>query len=292
VKNDEINAMIEKLELLRSRDKKAISELEDLVSELRNSLQERDKLVLDMMDKLVPPIMREKATLSQGDIKIVRRLEKKDDVLSNVRVSIEDNIKFLEATSLKPGDVKEVKSQQDQFATIWEVIGPKLDYVYKENNGNAAKLKEIDSLFNEWYYNSVSNNVWRSINSEFKSNGINLAHFINGKEFVKSVNLFVDDEIKNLGIKSDEATEKTFVSFTDSTWFKVIKPEWIPYLIEGNLFTIDQKDAVESTIQRWKDELYPSKWWLYVIIWLLVIVVVIPVLLLLIKKRKQKLQEN
>jgi len=287
-KNNEINAMIEKLEMLRNKEKKTIAELENLIAELRSSLHERDLLVLDMMDKLIPPIMREKATLSRGDINIIRRLEKKENVLANVKVSIEDNMRFLEATSLDPGDIKEIQAQQEQFATMWEVIGPKLRDIYAQNNSKANELKEIDSLFNQWYYNSINKNVWRSINSEFKSNGINLTEFSNSNEFVNSVKLFIEDEIKNLGVKSNEASEKTYVNFTDSTWFKVVKPAWIPYLIEGNLFSTKQKDEVEAEILRWKDELYPSKWWLYVILWVLITVIVIPILLLVIKKRMQK----
>jgi hypothetical protein len=289
-KSNEINAMIEKLEMLRNNEKKTIAELENLVAELRSSLHERDILVLDMMDKLIPPIMREKATLSRGDINIIRRLEKKENVLANIKVSIEDNMRFLEATSLDPGDIKEIRAQQEQFATMWEVIGPKLEEIYAENSSKANELIEIDSLFHQWFFNSVSKNVWRSINSEFKANGINLIEFSNSNEFVNSVNLFIEDEIKNLGVKSDEASEKTYVNFTDSTWFKVVKPAWIPYLIEGDLFSIEQKDEVEAEIQIWKDELYPSKWWLYVILWVLITVIVIPILLLIIKKRKQRYQ--
>lgn len=289
-KSNEINAMIEKLEMLRNSEKKTIAELENLVAELRSSLHERDILVLDMMDKLIPPIMREKATLSRGDINIIRRLEKKENVLANVKVSIEDNMRFLEATSLDPGDIKEIQAQQEQFATMWEVIGPKLEDIYAENSSKANELIEIDSLFNQWFFNSVNKNVWRSINSEFKANGINLIEFSNSNEFVNSVNLFIEDEIKNLGVKSDEASEKTYVNFTDSTWFKVVKPAWIPYLIEGDLFSTAQKDGVEAEIQMWKDELYPSKWWLYVILWVLITVIVIPILLLIIKKRKQRYQ--
>jgi hypothetical protein len=289
-KNNEISAMIEKLEMLRNRENKTIAELKNLVAELKNSLNERDLLVLDMMDKLIPPIMREKATLSRGDVNIIRRLEKKENVLANVKVSIEDNMRFLEATSLDPGDIKEIQAQQEQFATMWEVIGPKLEDIYVQNSSKANELKEIDSLFNQWYYNSVDKNVWRSINSKFKANGINLIEFSNGNEFVNSVNLFIEDEIKNLGVKSDEASEKTYVNFTDSTWFKVVKPVWIPYLIEGDLFSTEQKDEVEADIQKWKDELYPSKWWLYVIMWVIITVIVIPILLLIIKKRKQRYQ--
>ncbi|MBT8383858.1 MAG: hypothetical protein KJO59_16090, partial [Ignavibacteria bacterium] len=108
-RNTELIIKIEDLKALRKKDKKTIAELENLIAELRNSLRKRDKLVVDMMDKLMPPIMREKATLSLEDQNMVRREEQKEDVLQNVKISIEDNIKFLEATSLNPDDIKDVQ---------------------------------------------------------------------------------------------------------------------------------------------------------------------------------------
>ena len=287
IKNNEIIAKIEELEALRNKDKKTIAELENLVADLKNSLMERDKLVLKMMDQLVPPIMREKATLSAEDKYVVRRLENKDDVIENVKISLKDNIRFLEATSLNPNDIKTIQEQQDQFANMWQAVGPKLVDVYAGKDLKAYELKEIDSLFTQWYYKSVDQNVWRSILDEFSANGINLKEFNYGDEFVQSINLFIGDEIKNIGIKSQEASEKTYTAFTDSTWFSVIKPVWIPYLIEGGLFTVEQKDAVEASIEKWKGEVYPSQWWLYVILWVVITAIVVPVILLIIKKVKR-----
>ncbi len=287
-RNNEIIAKIDELENKSRKDQKTITELEEFVEELRNSIMERDKLVLAMMDKLVPPIMREKATLSTEDKNIVRRLEKKDDVLENIKISMRDNMRFLEATSLNPVDIQTVQEQQEQFANMWQVIGPRLVDVYAEKSKKAEELKEIDSLFVEWYHKSVDQNVWRSIRNEFRLKGINLKEFNFGDEFVESVNIFIKDEIKNLGVKSSEASEKTFTDFTDSTWFKSIKPVWVPYLIEGGLLTAEQKDEIEAGIEKWKDELYPSKWWLYFILWVVIIAILVPFVLLLIKRRKSK----
>jgi hypothetical protein len=287
-RNNEIIAMIDELENKRRKDQKTIAELEEFVEELRNSIMERDKLVLAMMDKLVPPIMREKATLSTEDKTIVRRLEKKDDVLENIKISMRDNMRFLEATSLNPADIQTVQEQQEQFANMWQVIGPRLVDAYAEKSKKAEELKEIDSLFVEWYHKSVDQNVWRSIRNEFRLKGINLKEFNFGDEFVESVNLFIKDEIKNLGVKSSVASEKTFTDFTDSTWFKSIKPVWVPYLIEGGLLTTEQKDEIEADIEKWKDELYPSKWWLYLILWIVIVAILVPVILFIIKRRKSK----
>ena len=77
-RNNQIIIMIDELETLRKKDKKTIAELENLIADLRNSLRQRDRLVVEMMDKLIPPIMREKATLSAEDKRIVRRVENKE----------------------------------------------------------------------------------------------------------------------------------------------------------------------------------------------------------------------
>jgi len=286
-RNIQIIAMFDELETLTKMDKKAITESENLIEDLRNYLWQRDKLVVDMMDKLIPAIMREKATLSAEDKRIVRRAENKEDVLHNIKVSIKDNIRFLEATSLKPDDIKEIREQQDQFSDTWKAIGPKLLDVYASKDKKTAQLKEIDSLFIQWYYKSFDQNVWRSIRNEFRKHNIVLKEFNYGDEFVHSVKLFIEDELKSLDIKSDEASVQTYVSFTDSTWFSTIKPIWMPYLIEEGKFTIEQKDEVETNIEKWVNELYPSKLWLYILIWFGIVIFLLPAILLLIRKRKK-----
>jgi len=286
-RNNELIIKIEDIKALRNKDKKTIAELENLITDLRNSLRKRDKLVVDMMDKLMPPIMREKAKLSPEDKNLIRREERKEDVLENVKISIEDNIRFLEATSLNPDDIKDVQKQQEQFSDTWKAIGPKLVDVYADKSSKAMVLKEIDSLFTQWNYNSVDQNVWRSIRDEFKKHSIILKEFNYGDEFIHSIKLFIDDEIKNLGVKSDEASEKTYVNFTDSTWFASVKPNWVPYLIEGGLLTEKQKDEVEMSIEEWKSELYPSKLWLYILIWCSIVIILVPAVLILIKRRKK-----
>jgi hypothetical protein len=232
--------------------------------------------------------MREKESLSPGDKRIVRNLENKEDVLENIKVSLKDNIRFLEVTSLNPTDIESVQQQQEEFAEMWKVIGPKLVNVYSEEDKKAEELKEIDSLFTRWHYESVDQNIWSSIRNEFRAKGIILSEFNYGDEFVQSVNQFINDEIKNLDVKSDKASEKTFTNFSDSVWYGKVKPVWVPYLLEGGLLTVEQKDEIEKKLEEWKGELHPSKWWLYLILWIVLVAVLVPVILLIIKKRRPK----
>ena len=286
-RNNQIIVMFDELEKLSKKDKKTIAESENLIEDLRNYLLQRDKLVVDMMDKLIPAIMREKATLSAEDKRIVRRAENKEDVLQNIKISLKDNIRFLGATSLKPDDIKTIREQQNQFSDTWQAIGPKLLDVYENKDKKTARLKEIDSLFIQWYYKSLDQNIWRSVRNEFRKQNIILKEFNYGDEFVHCVKLFIEDEIKNLDIKSEEASVKTYVNFTDSTWFSTIKPIWVPYLIEEGKFTVEQKDEVEASIEEWVNELYPSKLWLYILIWFGIVIFLLPTILLLIRRRKK-----
>ena len=83
--------------------------------------------------------------------------------------------------------------------------------VYSEDEKKAEELKEIDELFDSWYA-AVAKEAWDSINEEFSINGIELRSFKNGNEFTTSVEMFIGDELKNLGVKSEEESKRIYAS--------------------------------------------------------------------------------
>lgn len=269
-RNNELIAQVQKLEAQREKDAKTIKKLETLVAELQSSIRERDNLVLAMIDSLMPPIMRDKEALTVEDKNAVVTEEQRDNVLNNIKTTIKDNIKFMQVTSLMPEDLESIKNQQKDFSGKWQKVGKKLVDVYADDKNKAGELKQIDELFNDWYA-AVSIEAWESISEEFSLNGIELRSFKNGEEFTNSAEMFIDDELKNLGVKSKEESEKTYASFADSTWFAVIQPVWMNYLIENKLLTDESKTKIESKISEWKNALYPSNWWIYLLIALIVV---------------------
>ena len=269
-RNNELLVQVQKLEDQRQKDAKAIKKLENLVAELRSSIRERDNLVLSMIDSLMPPTMRDKEALTVEDKNMVASEEKKDNVLSNVKTTIRDNIRFIQATSLKPKDLESIREQQKDFVNKWQKVGVKLVEVYAEDGNKTEELKQIDELFNEWS-TVVKQEAWESIIDEFSLNGIDLMGFKNGEEFTNSVDMFIGDELKNLGVKSDEDSKRVYAQFADSTWFASIQPVWMNYLIENKMLTDENKNKMESKISEWKNALYPSYWWIYLIIALVVI---------------------
>ena len=269
-RNNELILKVRSLEAQTQKDAKTIKKLQGLVAELQSSIQERDDLVLSMVDSLMPPIMREKENLSAEDKNKVASEEQKNNVLNNVRTTIRDNIRFMKVTSLKPADLRSIREQQKDFANVWQKVGVRLVEVYAENRKKGEVLKQIDELFDNWYA-AVEREAWDSINEEFLLHGIELRSFENGKQFTNSVLMFVGDELKNHGVKSDEEAKRVYANFADSTWFAVIEPVWMTYIIENKMLTDKDKIQMEGKIAEWRHVLYPSYWWIYLIIAVVVI---------------------
>ena len=265
-RNTELINKIQEYEYLDKKDVNKVAELDALVRELKRSLRKRDELIVSIVDSLLPQQMMEQTQLSSLERNSIYIEAEKNNVLSNVKRSLLDNVRFIELTTLEPDDLNEIKKQQNQFAEFWQSSGAKLIDIYAGKNKKSKEIKEIDSLFSMWNL-SLEQEVWRNIREEFSYNNINLIEFTNGEEFTNVLISFIDDAIKNIGVKSPEGSNLTYSSFSDSTWFKVISPNWVPYLIDNEMLDLEQKSNVEVKISDWKGRLTPSSFdWMYVLV--------------------------
>ncbi|MBI5661800.1 MAG: hypothetical protein HZC46_06615 [Ignavibacterium album] len=273
-KNAELLNQIQILEVQRKKDAETIARLEKLVSELRASLKKRDELVYAIIDSLAPKLSGDVSALTQKEKEqIVAETEKKN-VLYIVKKSLRDNTRFLEVTTLKPEDLKDVKEQQSNFVSMWQKVGPKLVDVYAGRKDKAQELKDIDALFTSWK-TGIQREAWESIREDFALNNINLQSFYNGNEFTEIITAFINDEIKSYGVKSKEESERIYSVFVDSVWYKTIANEWMPYLLENNLLSSQQKDLIEKKIAEWKEVISPKNLTLiYVGVGILIVLIV------------------
>jgi len=282
-RNNELLVKIQDLEAIRNKDKKTIAKLENLVADLRANIYKRDRMVIEMVDSLMPPLMREKANLTAEDKQEIISDEEKGNVLTNVKRTINDNTRFLEVTSLKPKDLTEIRKQQSEFSKTWRYIGLKLIDVYSDDEQKSGEIKIIDSLFTRWH-RAVDREAWSTMREEFSENDIQLQKFSDAEQFKGVLISFINDEIKNIDVKSETESKNIFVNFVDSTWFDSIQPTWMPYLLDNKLITGAQKDEIETKISEWKSGLFPSMWWIYLIIALVIIGTIIFIVL----RRKPK----
>ncbi len=270
-RNSELINKIQEYEYVNKKNAKKIAELERLVASLRASLKRRDELILSIVDSLMPSLTPERTALTPKEKNQVYVEAEKGNVLANIKKSLMDNIEFIKVTALEPDDLSEIKKQQKDFSNFWQYEGVKLVDVYTAKKQKANEIRQIDSLFTLWYW-IVDHEAWINIKAEFAFNDIHLIEFTNGDEFTNVLTSYIDEEIKNIGVKSIEQSENNYALFADSTWFKVISRKWIPYLIENELLSVDNKDKIESRISDWKGRLTPSSFdWIYVLVALIAV---------------------
>ncbi|MDY0082641.1 MAG: hypothetical protein RBR74_05610 [Ignavibacteriaceae bacterium] len=283
-RNNELLDRISILETQKSKDAATIDELEKLIADLRITVLKRDQLIFSIVDSLTPKLAGDVSSMTKRDKEQVYSQIERNNLLATIKKSLRDNSRFLEVTSLKVGDLDEVRKQQENFVSMWNKIGPKLIEVYAGKKEQSAELKEIDNLLTVWS-NRIKKEAWESINEEFSLHNINLQEFNNGNDFSSIVLKYISDEIKNYGIKNKEESEKNFTAFADSVWFKSISLEWMPYLLNSKLLTTAQKDEIEKKISEWKSVMTPKDTlWLYAVIGLAVLFVV--ALFFILRKKK------
>jgi hypothetical protein len=210
--------------------------------------------------------------LSAAEKQKVYSEAQKANVISNIQRAINDNIRFLEVTKLKPDDIDEIKKQERDFVKIWRNVGPKIIEIYSEKNQNVNYLKDIDAAFSRWNA-AITQEAWNSVGEEFKDHGISLTKFSSGSEFVKSVSSYVDDEIKNKNVKGGEESEKSYKTFADSVWFGKVKETWVPFLEDNKMLSATEKDSIELKLSQWKDEVSGGFNWIYIVIAVLIIII-------------------
>lgn len=287
-RNTELMNRIQELEYVNKKNAKKIAELEGLVNSLRLSLKRRDELILSIVDSLMPQLTPDRTSLTSEEKDQVYIEAEKNNVLSNVKKSLQDNIQFIEVAAFEPEDINEIKKKQKDFANFWRYEGIKMVDVYVDKMQRTNEIREIDSLFTQWY-RILDYEAWKNIRAEFGFNNIYLFEFTNGVEFTNVLTSFIDEEMKNIGVKSLEESEKTYALFADSTWFKVIDNKWIPFLIENEMLTVEDRNRIESKIADWKGRLTPSSLdWIYV----LLAIIVVAVVGVMYRRRSSKLQAS
>lgn len=263
--NQNLLAQIKALNLQVKKDAATIASLKKLIAQLKANIQQRDLLVKDIIDSLLTEFAKTPGTLSDVEKQTIITKVDSRNLFYNIERTIVDNIQFMRVTQLSPKDLSEMKKQYRDFNRLWKQIGPKLSDVYLTNQDKATQIANIDGLFFEWN-TRLNDEIWNQVNQVFREKNLAVLPFRSGEQFVNSIYAFIDDEIKNLSVKNKDEALKTYYTFTDSVYFKIIQPVWIPLLIENNIMTEANKDSIEARIALWKEKLSPpSKFnWVYV----------------------------
>lgn len=263
--NQGLISQIRTLQIRSAKDAQTIASLQKLVAQLKANIQQRDELVRGIVDSLLAQFVQMPNGLNEAEKQNIYTKVDAGNLFFNVERTIADNIQFMKVTQMTPDDLGEMKKQYKDFNKVWRQIGPKLAEVYLNRKDKTAQIANIDAMFADWNFR-VNDEMWGQVNKLFREKKIALLQFKSGDQFVNSVSSFVGDEMKNLGVKSTSETENIYYAFTDSVYFKIVEPVWIPILIENNMMTDANKDSIDSYIAKWKEKVAPgtSLNWVYI----------------------------
>lgn len=292
-KNQDLIAQIKALNLQVKKDAATIASLQRLVAQLKANIQQRDLLVRDIIDSLLTEFLKTPGTLNEAEKQaIISRVDSRN-LFYNIERTIADNIQFMKVTQLTPKDLSEMKKQYKDFNKLWKQIGPRFSDVYLTKQDKVTEIANIDGMFFEWN-SRLNEEIWSQINQLFREKNLALLPFRSGEQFVNSVYSFIDDEIKNLGVKSKDESLNTYYAFTDSVYFKTVQPVWIPILIENNMMTEADKDSIEAHIALWKEKISPpSKFnWVYIAGGIIIIALIVALFMKGRNKQKVVIEEK
>ncbi|RPI01468.1 MAG: hypothetical protein EHM64_15660 [Ignavibacteriae bacterium] len=255
-----------------AKDQAAIDSLTSLVSKLRQNLSARDNLIFALVDSLF--LQYDKNVASMNDIEkqgISGKFERQN-VLSNIKKSIADNLQFLESTNLAPNDYAEIARHHQQFASQWKGLGPKLANIYLSGKKKKNEVALIDSMLSTWSA-KVDISTWKALGSLMSKGGVQLKPFSNGDEFTANFSEFVRNEISNANQELEDVRAKRYNTFNDMVWKTDINPVWLPVLVESGKITASQKMEIEKQFDLWHSAVTPVSPYLYGLIALVIVIV-------------------
>jgi len=288
--NSELMYQVQSLKRSASKNAKTIDSLKYLVKRLSAKLKERDDLVMSMVDSLFQQITVIPASVNDYESNGVFKKIASTNFFENIKRSVSDNMKFMRVTILTPDDLNEIRGQQQEMSARWQKVGPSLAKVYLQSKQQATEVNQINNLFDEWKQ-QIDDQVWERVYNIFEKKNIHLLQFKSGDEFTNSISSFVQDEIKNYGVKGKDESDKTYALFVDSLWFKEVEPEWIPYLLNDKMITEANKDSLDSKIKEWKEKVSPSEFPLW-IIYVVVGVIMVTVLSIVLFRKPVKVEND
>lgn len=251
-------------------DRALVDSLNTVISKLRRNLKERDNLIFALLDSLF--MQYDKDVASMNDVEkqgISVRLERRN-VLTNIKKSIADNLKFLESTNLSANDYAEIARQNQRFSSQWNGLRPKIAGIYLGGKQKKSEAVLIDSMLSTWS-SKVDQGTWKALGVLLEKGGIQLTPFKNGDELTGGFSEFVTAEINNTKQEPGDVRLKRFNTFNDLVWKTDLEPTWLPVLVESGKITANQKAEIEKRFESWHSAITPVSPLVYVLAGILIL---------------------
>jgi len=259
--------------LLKQLDslKGEMSALKKKVTDLQTKLAARDALVFALVDSLF--LQYDKQLLSGTDVKRMKSLEQ-NNILTNIKRSVNDNLSFLSSTALSASDFPRLLDDQRKFESSWKGLGKKLTDAYFSSKERSREITEVNGMISTWR-TQVDEAFWKALNNLFAEEKVGIANFTNSEEFYNNTIRYLDDEINNTMNKSPEDRYKSFEAFAYNTWGSKVKPVWVPVMKRNEMITDARESEIDTKVKLWQSQVEPGNTLVYILAGALVVAILV-----------------
>lgn len=232
--------------------------LSRLVKNYRSSLEQRDELILNVIDSLLISYEGMVGNISQENLNEASGTVSTDgNPLAFVETIIDENTEWAKTNTntLSVEDHLRMYAVQNHFANTWELVGDRMLQVYGGSNPNEWKA-EIDSGLKDWRM-ATSQKMWKSMDQYLEFSSVDLDAFDNKSSFFNALDNFIASaqEKSKTGVLTSKNYEeyKEFEKF----WSAKVKNEWSNLIQDAEILTVSQISSIDQKLDTWEVESRP-----------------------------------
>jgi hypothetical protein len=241
----------------------SLAQQRELVKRLTANLQAKDRLVNAMVDSIFLPFGKNIDVLTEVQKDAIGKKLEGANIIARIADIANDNVRFLQSTTLEAKDYSTLVSQYSQFKTRWSGLRERITAAVLATNAVAARkskgaqqtnpAEQVDAALEEWH-NKLDVSFWASLMEEFKSRNVLVQPFSVAKSFSASIRSFVDASLK------EGSDPKTFV---DEIWIQRIDKDWRPALESESMLGKLEYASLDKVVSQLHKEKFNWSilWW-------------------------------
>lgn len=257
-----------------------VDSLRKVIGQLQKGIKERDQMIFALVDSLFQQYAKPVDQMADTEKRGLALRMDRNNIVTGVKSSIVNNVKFLERAELKGGDLAAILQEHQRFSSQWKGLGPKLASIYLSNKQKAKELAAVDTLLAAWSA-KANDAYWRGVNAAFSAKQISVKPIASGNDLVSNLAAYVNEQLASEATNDDKVKE--FERF-DGVWQSELVNGWLPLMESRGDLSADQRKLVESKVQEWRESFEGTSPFTYALLF----VVIVSILAALYVKMRKK----
>lgn len=232
--------------------------LSAMVRQYRESLEQRDELVLAFIDSMV--IAYE--NMDMESVQDLENIDKKSRFSSNgnalamIHSITDENLQVLKNNSsrLHFQDYMRMSEVQTSFEKMWKRLGDRITAIYRDNNAE-EKAEQIDKNLAEWK-KLLRDQTYAALQDSLKTRNIEVQEFSSSEGLFSSLTNYLDEQIANSRNGSTDASYQRFTQFQD--FWNNIGLQWSANLKNANILDSEQIAVIDQKVDTWAQHAQPQ----------------------------------